>query len=66
MLERDKRSAPAADGSRLPAVEEGTDLQGGGEESGVCFKEGHNVPDPNWVLYTDGTSLKKQGQRLSG
>ena len=59
MLERDKRSAPAADGSRLPGVEEGTDLQGGGEVSGVCFKEGHNVPDPNWVLYTDGTSLIK-------
>ena len=66
MLERDKSTAPAADVSRLPGVEEGTDLQGGGKVSGVCFKEGHKVPDPNWVLYTDGTSLIKQGQRLSG
>ena len=24
------------------------------------------VPDPSWVLYTDGTSLIKQGQWLSG
>ena len=39
--------------------EEGTDLQRGGKVSGVCFKEGHKVPDPNWVLYTDGTSLIK-------
>ena len=62
MLERDKSTAPAADGSRLPGVEEGTDLQGGAKVSGVCFKEGHKVPDPNWVLYTDGTSLIKQGQ----
>ena len=67
MLERDKSTAPAADGSRLPGVEEeGTDLQGGGKVSEVCFKEGHKVPDPSWVLYTDGTSLIKQGQRLSG
>ena len=67
MLERDKSTAPAADGSRLPGVEEeGTDLQGGGKVSGVCFKEGHTAPDPSWVLYTDGTSLIKQGQRLSG
>ena len=66
MLERDKSAAPAADGSRLPGVEEeGTDLQGGGKVSGVCFKE-HKVADPNWVLYTDCTSLIKQGQRLSG
>ena len=64
---KDKSTAPAADGSRLPGVEEeGTDLQGGGKVSGVCFKEGHKVPDPSWVLYTDGTSLIKQGQRLSG
>ena len=27
---------------------------------------GLKVPDPNWVLYTDGTSLIKQGQWLSG
>ena len=47
-------------------MEEGTDLQGGGKVSGVCFKEGLKVADPNWVLYTDGTSLIKQGQRLSG
>ena len=66
MLERDKSTAPVADVSRLPGVEEGTDLQGGGKVSGVCFKEGHKVPDPNWVLYTDGTSLIKQGQKLSG
>ena len=67
MLRRDKSTAPAADGSRLPGVkEEGTDLQGGGKVSGVCFKEGHKVPDPSWVLYTDGTSLIKQGQWLSG
>ena len=67
MLGRDKNTAPAADGSRLPGVEEeGTDLQGGGKVSGVCLKEGHKVPDPSWVLYTDGTSLIKQGQRLSG
>ena len=66
MLERDKSTAPAADGSRLPGVEEeGTDLQGGGKVSGVCLK-GHKVPDPSWVLYTDGTSLIKQGQWLSG
>ena len=66
MLEREKSTAPAADGSRLPGVEEeGTDLQGGGKVSGVCFKEGHKVADPNWVLYTDATSLIKQGQRLS-
>ena len=66
MLERDKSTPLAADGSRLPGVEEGTDLQGGGKVSGVCFKEGHKVPDPSWVLYTDGTSLIKQGQQLSG
>ena len=66
MLERDKSTAPAADGSRLPSVEEeGTDLQGGGKVSGVCLK-GHKVPDPSWVLYTYGTSLIKQGQWLSG
>ena len=42
MLRRDKNTAPAADGSRLLGVEEeGTDLQGGGKVSGVCFKEGH-------------------------
>ena len=64
MLERDKSTPLAADGSRLPGVEEeGTDLQRGGK---VCFKEGHKGPDPSWVLYTDGTSLIKQGQRLSG
>ena len=34
--------------------------------SWVCFKKGHKIPDPSWVLYTDGTSLIKQGQRLSG
>ena len=56
MLGRDKNTAPAADGSRLRGVEEDTDLQGGGKVSGVCFKEGHKFPDPNWVLYTDGTS----------
>ena len=39
--------------------------QSGGRVSGVCFKEGLKVPDPNWVLYTDGTSLIKQGQLLS-
>ena len=50
----------------LGVEEEGTDLQGGGKVSGVYFKEGHKVPDPSWVLYTDGTSLIKQGQRLSG
>ena len=61
-----QKHSPAADGSRLPGVEEGTDLQGGGKVSGVCFKEGHKVPDPSWVLYTDGTSLIKQGQWLSG
>ena len=67
MLKRDKSTAPAPDGSRLPGVEEeGTDLQGGGKVSGVCFKEGHKVPHPSWVLYTDGTSLIKQGQWLSG
>ena len=67
MLERDKSTAPAADGSRLPSVEEeGTDLQGGGKVSGVCFKEGRKGPDPSWVLYTDDTSLIKQGQWLSG
>ena len=67
MLEKDKSTARAADGSRLPGVKvEGTDLQGGGTVSGVCFKEGHKGPDPIWVLYTDGTSLIKQGQRLSG
>ena len=66
MLERDKCTAPAVNGSRLPAVEEeGTDLQRGGKVSGVCFKEGLKVPDPKWVLYTDGTSLIKQGQQLS-
>ena len=64
MLGRDKSTA---DGSRLLGVEEeGTDLQRGGKVSRVCFKEEHKVPDPNWVLYTDGTSLIKQGQRLSG
>ena len=58
MLKRGKSTAPAADGSRLPGVEEeGTDVQGGGKVSGVCFKEGLKVPDPKWVLYTDGTSL---------
>ena len=62
MLRRDKSTAPAADGSRLLGVEEeGTGLQGGGKVSGVCFKKGHKVPDPSWVLYTDGTSLIKQG-----
>ena len=67
MLERDKSTAPAADGSRLPGVEEeGTDLQGGGKVAGVCFKAGHKVPDPSWVLHTDDTSLIKQGQQLSG
>ena len=67
MLGREKSTAPAADGSRSPGVEEGgTDLQGGGKVSGVCFKEGHKGPDPSWVLYTDGTSLIKQGQWLSG
>ena len=66
MLGRDKNTALAADGSRLPGVEEeGTDLQGG-KLSGVCFKEGHKVPDPSWVLYTEGTSLIKKGQWLSG
>ena len=65
-MERDKCTAPAVDGSRLPGVEEeSTDLQRGGKVSGVCFKEGLKVPDPNWVLYTDGTSLIKQGQLLS-
>ena len=66
MLERDKSTPLAADGSRLPGVkEEGTDLQGG-KVSGVCFKEGHKAPDPSWVPYTDGTSLIKQGLWLSG
>ena len=65
MLEKDKSTARAADGSRLPGVEEGTDLQGGGKVSGVCFKEGHKVPVYSWVLYTDITSLIKQGQWLS-
>ena len=66
MLGRDKSTALAADGSRLPGVEEkGPDLQGG-KVSGICFKEGHKGPDPSWVLYTDGTSLIKKGQRLSG
>ena len=66
MLERDKCTAPAVDGNRLlGAKEEGTDLQRGGKISGACFKEELKVPDPNWVLYTDGTSLIKQGQRLS-
>ena len=50
----------------LGVEEEGTDLQGGGKVSGVCFKDGHKGPDPSWVLYTDGTSLIKQGQWLSG
>ena len=53
-------------GHLLGVEEEGTDLQGRGKVSGVCFKEGHKVPDPSWVLYTDGTSLTKQGQWLSG
>ena len=67
MLERDKGTAPAVDGSRLPGVkEEVTDLHRGGKVSGVCFKEGLKVPDPNWVLYTDGSSLIKQEQWLSG
>ena len=67
MLEMDKCTAPAVDGSRLPGVEEeGTDLQRGRKVSGVCFKEGLKVPDPNLVLYTGGTSLIKQGQWLSG
>ena len=67
MLGKDRNTAPAAEGSRSPGVEEeGTDLQGGGTVSGVCFKEGHKGPDPSCVLYTDGTSLIKQGQRLSG
>ena len=40
MLERDKGTAPAVDGSRLLGVkEEGTDLQRGGKVSGVCFKK---------------------------
>ena len=66
MLGRDKSTAPAADESRLLGVEEeGTDLQGGGKVSGVCFKEGHKGPDPSWVLYTDGTSLIKQEKWLS-
>ena len=67
MLERDKSTTPAADGSRLPGLKEGgTDLQGGDKVPGVCFKEGYKFPDPSWVLYTDGTSLIKQGQWLSG
>ena len=66
MLGRDKSTAPAVDGSRLVDVEEATDLQRGGKVSGVCFKAGHKVADPNWVLYTDGTGLIKQGQCLSG
>ena len=66
MLERDKSTAPAADGSRLPGVKEGTDLQEGGKVSGVCLKEGHKFPESSWVLYTDGTSLIKQVQWLSG
>ena len=58
MLKRDKGTAPAVDGSRLLGIEEeGTDLQRGGKVSGVCFKEGLKVPDPNWVIYTDGTRL---------
>ena len=66
MLERDKCTAPAVDGKRLLGIEEeGTDLQRGGKISGACFKEELKVPDPNWVLYTDGTSLIKQGQWLS-
>ena len=36
------------------------------EERYLGFKEGHKVPDPSWVLSADGTSLIKQGQRLSG
>ena len=24
------------------------------------------IPDPDWVLYTNGTSLVRQGQQLSG
>ena len=67
MLKRDTGTAPAVDGSSLPGVkEEGTDLQRGGKVTGACFKEELKVPDPNWVLYTDGTSLIKQGQWLSG
>ena len=46
MLGRDKSTAPAADGSRFPGVEEGAALQGGGQASGVCFKEGHKVIGP--------------------
>ena len=44
MLGRDKSTVPAADGSRLLGVEEeGTDLQGGGKVSGVCFKKDTRV-----------------------
>ena len=44
---KDESTALTADGSRLPDVEgEGTDLQGGGQVSGVCFKEGHKVIRP--------------------
>ena len=47
MLGRDESTAPTADGSRLLGVkEEGTDLQGGGKVSGVCFEEGHKVIRP--------------------
>ena len=40
MLERDKCTVPAVDGSRLLGVEEeGTDLQRVGKVFGVCFKK---------------------------
>ena len=67
MLGRDPSALPITGRGKILSVEDkSTNLQGGGKVSGVCFKEGHKVPDPSWVLYTDGTSLIKQGQRLSG
>ena len=49
--------------------------EGGPYDCGEILKEVYTsrpdlqdklIPDPDWVLYTDGTSLLKQGQRLSG
>ena len=40
---KDESTALTADGSRLPGVKDGTDLQGGGKVSGVCFKKDTRV-----------------------
>ena len=79
MLGRDKSTAPAVDGSRLPrVVEEGTDLQGGVKVAGIApwiyhtrMKTAYHADPENaeWTAQRDPadpqeTILKKKEKKI--